>query len=91
VYKNLNNHTTVIPPDAELSIQKMIQEDWLRGYGSVEGIDNTFKRMSKRLRRENTLYSAVEELEKHYQALNSQFLGFFPQLINHFNAGSKLG
>lgn len=91
VYKNLHNHTTVIPPDAELCIQTMIQEDWLRGYGSVEGIDNTFKRMSKRLRRENTLYSAVEELEKHYRVLNSQFLGFFPQLINHLNAGSKLG
>ena len=69
----------------------MIQEDWLRCYGTVEGIDKTFRRMSQRVRRENNLHSAVEELEKHYQVLNSHFLGFFPLLVEHFNARSKHG
>jgi acyl carrier protein phosphodiesterase len=83
VYKNLHNHRMGIPPAAELCIEKMIKEDWLSSYGSVEGIDKTFKRISERLRRENNLCSAVEELEIHCQVLNTHFLRFFPLLINH--------
>ncbi len=82
IYGNLSKHAVKIPPRAELVIEKMIQEDWLSAYGTLEGIDATFRRMSKRLRRENTLSSAVEELEVHYHTLNSHFLRFFPQLIN---------
>ena len=83
VYKNLHNHRMDIPPTAELCIEKMIQEDWLSSYGSIEGIDKTFKKISERLRRENNLCSAVEELEIHCQVLNTHFLRFFPLLINH--------
>ncbi|HYA87797.1 MAG TPA: ACP phosphodiesterase, partial [Nitrospirota bacterium] len=45
--------------------------------------DKTFKRISERLRRENNLCSAVEELENNYHVLNTHFLRFFPLLINH--------
>ncbi len=81
VYDNLRSHAVKIPPRAELVIAKLIQEDWLSAYGTLEGIDTTFKRMSKRLRTENTLNSAVEELEGHYDVLNSHFLRFFPQVM----------
>jgi len=83
VYKKLHNHWRGIPPAAELCIEKMLKEDWLSSYGSPEGIDKTFKRISERLRRENNLCSAVEELENNYHVLNTHFLRFFPLLINH--------
>jgi acyl carrier protein phosphodiesterase len=83
VYKNLHNHRMDMPPAAELCIEKMLKEDWLSSYGSLEGIDKTFKRISGRLRRENNLWSAVEELEMNYHVLNTHFLRFFPQLIDH--------
>ncbi len=82
IYGNLSKHAVNMPPRAEFVIVKMIEEDWLNAYGTLEGIDTTFRRMSKRLRRENTLSSAVEELEVHYDVLSSHFLLFFPQLIN---------
>ncbi len=81
-YDNLSSHAVKIPQRAELVIGRLIREDWLNAYGTMEGMDQTFKRMSKRLRRENTLSSAVDELKVHYHALNSHFLEFFPQLIN---------
>lgn len=83
VYWNLRNHGRGIPRAAELCIEKMIKEDWLSSYGSIEGMDKTFKRISKRLRRENSLCSAVEELENHYQVLNGHFIQFFPLLMDH--------
>ena len=81
VYKNLGNQRASIPQTAKLIIEKMIQEDWLNSYGTIEGIDKTFKRISNRLKKENNLCSAVEELEIHYHSLNSHFLQFFPQVI----------
>lgn len=85
IYKNLGNHEVNIPQTAEIVIEKMIKEDWLHSYGSIEGIDKTFKRISKRVRRENSLYSAVEELVAHYHDLNTHFLQFLPQLLKYLN------
>jgi len=83
VYKNLYSHRKGIPSTAELCIEKMLKEDWLRSYGSLEGIDKTFKRISERLKRKNNLCSAIEDLEMNYHVLNTHFLLFFPRLINH--------
>lgn len=90
VYKNLHNHKEAIPPAAELCIEKMIKEDWLRSYGSIAGIDKTFKRISERLRRENNLCSAVEELDIHYHVLNTHFLRFFPLLLKYLHRSNSV-
>ncbi len=81
-YDTLSSHAVKIPPRAEFVIAKLIEEDWLSAYGTMEGIDTTFRRMSKRLKRENSLSSAVEELETHYDQLNLHFLRFFPELMD---------
>ncbi len=80
-YKNLSSHTAPIPPRAAFVIDKMIREDWLRSYKTMDGLDGTFKRMSQRLKKTNDLSSAVEDLQAHYTRLNLLFLEFFPQLI----------
>lgn len=82
-YKNLANHKVRIPHNGERIIKKMIHEDWLRSYGTTEGIDETFKRISNRITRGNNLGTAVEELRLQYSILNADFLRFFPQLITH--------
>jgi acyl carrier protein phosphodiesterase len=68
-----------------LVIERMVREDWLRTYGTVEGIDLTFRRISRRLRRENNLHTAVEELEQNYALLQDHFHAFFPQLMAQFS------
>jgi acyl carrier protein phosphodiesterase len=87
-YRNLRLHADSIPPAAGLCIEKMMREDWLRSYRSIEGIDRTFKRISQRLRRDTALCSAVEDLEIHYDVLNGHFLQFFPQLMGHLGRES---
>lgn len=83
VYENLGRHEALLPHPVRLIIERMIREDWLRSYGTVDGLDRTFWRISRRLSRENTLGSAVEELEANYPALNIHFHRFFPQLLAH--------
>jgi acyl carrier protein phosphodiesterase len=84
VYENLGSHHTAVPHPVPLVIEKMVREDWLRTYGTVEGIDLTFKRISRRLRRENPLGTAIEELEQNYLLLQDHFHCFFPQLMTQF-------
>ncbi|HAK60490.1 MAG TPA: DUF479 domain-containing protein [Nitrospiraceae bacterium] len=84
VYENLGSHEVSIPHPVPMVIEKMIREDWLRCYGTVEGIDGTFRRISRRLRRENTLGTAIEELEQNYDRLQNHFHCFFPQLTARF-------
>ncbi len=84
VYENLGSHAVSIPHPVPMVIEKMIQEDWLRCYGTVEGIDRTFRRISRRLQWENTLGTAIEELEQNYDRLQDHFHSFFPQLTARF-------
>jgi acyl carrier protein phosphodiesterase len=84
VYENLGSHQIAVPHPVPLVIERMVREDWLRCYGTVEGIDRTFRRISGRLRRENTLDTAVEELEQNYVLLQDHFHCFFPQLMARF-------
>ena len=84
VYKNLVSHQVAMPHPVLMVIEKMVREDWLRCYGTVEGVDRTFIRISGRLRRENTLGTAVEELERNYGLLQDHFHCFFRQLMERF-------
>lgn len=87
VYENLGSHQVSVPHPVPMVIEKMIREDWLRNYGTGESIDRTFRRISRRLRRENTLGTAVEELERNYALLQDHFHCFFPQLLARFSGG----
>ncbi len=84
VYENLGRHHVAVPHPVPLVIKKMVSEDWLRSYRSVDSIDRTFRRISRRLRHENPLATAIEELEQNYDSLQGHFHSFFPQVVGRF-------
>jgi acyl carrier protein phosphodiesterase len=84
VYQNLGHHDVALPHPVPMVIEKMVREDWLRSYGTVEGIDRTFRMISRRLLRENPLAAAVVELERNYDLLQDHFHTFFPQVAERF-------
>jgi acyl carrier protein phosphodiesterase len=85
VYENLGQHHDVgVPHPVPMVIEKMVKEDWLQNYKSVEGINRTFKRISRRLRHENPLATAIDDLERNYDRLQDHFHSFAPQLLARF-------
>ncbi|MEO1523274.1 MAG: acyl carrier protein phosphodiesterase, partial [Cyanobacteria bacterium J06633_2] len=80
-YRSLKSYAGFLPDRVHPIVQKLVAEDWLQSYQSVVGIESVLNRVSKRLRRTNSLYGSVEELIQHYEAFNHQFLVFFPELI----------
>lgn len=85
VYENLGRNRVAVPHPVPMVIERMAREDWLRSYGTADGIDRTFRRISRRIRRENPLATAVEELEHNYDLLRDHFHCFFPQLLARFS------
>lgn len=85
-YDVLIRRRDLLPEKFRLSLPRMIEEDWLGSYRTMEGAGIAIDRISGRLRRrfgrENTLKGAIEEVEKNYEELESNFNAFFPALIS---------
>jgi len=71
------------------SLQRMIDEDWLRSYATVEGIERALFRISGRIRFKNNLADGGQDLRNHYGALEADFRRFFSQLVTHVQALKK--
>lgn len=82
-YTVLEAHQALLPEPLRRMAPRMAAEDWLCSYARLDGIDRTLRRLSRRLSRENGLGEAIVELEREYAALETDFRGFFPDLIAH--------
>lgn len=82
-YAALRGYQGTLPERLERMLHYMIEQDWLRSYRTTAGIGRALDGISSRIKRENTLRGGVEELERNYQALETHFLRFFPELIQH--------
>jgi acyl carrier protein phosphodiesterase len=85
-YSLLERKKAMLPEKFRLFLPRMIEEDWLGSYGTLEGTGIALDRISERLRRrfhrENTLKGAVEEIESNYTELENNFNAFFPEIIS---------
>ncbi len=79
-YSVFGRNAELVPPDATGMVQAMIRQDWLTTYATLEGIDLTFSRLSRRAPFLLSLTNAVEELKIREAFYRQQFLKFFPQL-----------
>jgi acyl carrier protein phosphodiesterase len=75
-----------IPAEAMLALERMRADDWLCSYRELAGVEETFRRMSQRLRRPFDLAPAAAVLERHYAAFEADFAAFFPELSAYVSA-----
>ena len=90
IHDSISSQWNIMPGRMRYVMGYMIREDWLRSYSTLEGIDYALNRMSARIRFENKLGGAIEEVEYHYQELEEGFLQFFPELIVHVETNNDL-
>jgi len=81
-YANLQQDMSYIPANMQFAINNMVIDDTLSSYQHKAGIDTAFKRISRRIKRENSLSSAIEAFEQNYSSLDRTFQQFFPELID---------
>lgn len=81
VYAILESNKLMLPERLKTILPRLISEDWFTSYKSLDGVGSVLNRMSKRLKRENTLAGSVDEIIYNYEQLESNFFSFFPELI----------
>jgi len=80
-YEILMTHRPILPGRLQMMVPVMIREDWLGSFQNLSGVEQALNRLSKRLSNGERLTGAVEEIKRHYQSLEADFLIFFPDLI----------
>jgi acyl carrier protein phosphodiesterase len=83
VYESFDVFGSELPPEAHQRLLQMRADNWLCAYGDAAGISNALQRISSRLRKPVDLAGAVSILEDRYEAFDSDFAAFFPQLREH--------
>lgn len=69
--------------DLGFDFGKIIRNDWIRKYRSIDGLKLIFSGLSKRVNVQNPLYGSESELVKNYDQMENQFMKFFPELIDY--------
>ena len=85
VYQVLEDHLEIMPPGLQKHLPMMIADNWLRSYGSHNGLAIAFHRMKRRTSRPEYLDGALESLVLHFDDLNEEFNAFFPDVIEFVN------
>lgn len=82
IYSILQKNKSILPERLIGILPRLVSENWFDMYKSIEGIDYVFNRMSKRVKRENSLAGSVVEITQNYSELEDNFFCFFPEVIN---------
>lgn len=90
VYKMLSENSPILPVKLSSFLPRMIHEDWLGSYKKLQGVSLVIDRISNRLerkfKRQNTLRGASSEIESNYEKLESNFIEFFPDVIDYVDS-----
>lgn len=80
VYGILRERELELPEALQLIVPRLIAEDRFSSYQRLDGIDLVLKRLSLRIKRENPLHAAIEELEQAYEGFEADFRQFLPEV-----------
>ncbi|GGB80512.1 acyl carrier protein phosphodiesterase [Dyadobacter sediminis] len=79
-YTIVEKNEHLIPPGMVPMVHSMIRQDWLTEYATLDGIDLTFQRLSRRAGFLAPIRTAVSELREHEDFYHEKFNRFFPEL-----------
>jgi len=82
-YDILQSNQAILPDSLNKALPNIIQKNLLMSYAELPGISFALQRLSVRLKRENNLGSALEDLTDNYERWELNFGRFFPELIDY--------
>lgn len=86
VYGILSDQEPNIPVRLRRQIRNMVASDWLQVYTHRPGIEDTFRRIRRRVSRPEFLMNPLQSLEIHRKDLNEEFNEFFPDLVREVDS-----
>lgn len=82
VYTTIASHQAILPPVFREMFHYMQKHDWLYGYRFMDGIYKSFGGIVHRAKYlDVTADAPFAVMQEHYEALNTYYHAFFPELI----------
>ncbi|MEO8086551.1 MAG: acyl carrier protein phosphodiesterase [Bacteroidota bacterium] len=81
-YAVLKANWEVLPTGVHHFLPFMIERNWLLNYATVDGIGRALTGLSGRVKYDNRMDEAVQDLQENYTELEADFKTFFPELVN---------
>jgi len=82
-YAILQQNKNLLPERVQNFLPRMIAQNRLYSYLYFQGLEQALTIMSKHTSLPDHTQAALDILSKNYQAINQNFLEFFPELIGH--------
>ncbi|HBF87904.1 MAG TPA: DUF479 domain-containing protein [Bacteroidales bacterium] len=82
-YFCLLTHYWSLPMKIKVVFPFLVLNNWLKQYATIDGIEDILARMSLRTSLPNFTEQAIFEFKNNYELFESDFLVFFPMLIEH--------
>lgn len=79
-HQQLAEHLQMMPQNMQDVVTRMVSGRWLENYQQMQSIDSALNGIANRIRFDNKLHGAGDEVYEHYQHFEQAFLQFFPQL-----------
>lgn len=79
-YKLLDDNFELLPEKTQYLLPFMTEQNWLYNYKSVEGISKILWGMNKRTKGKSKMDLAKNDLLKHYDKFEEDFIRFFDEL-----------
>jgi acyl carrier protein phosphodiesterase len=83
VYGDLLAAQALLPVGLRQALPRMIADDWLLRYRTLEGVRRALGFLSRRMRRPPEIAAVIRAIEDHRADLEADFGVFFPELIRH--------
>jgi acyl carrier protein phosphodiesterase len=81
-YGALEEREAMLPARLQEMLPYLVRQDWLGGYATFSGVEETVRRVSRRLSRNGELLrDGIGDLVRHREAIAQGFGRFFPDLV----------
>jgi len=83
VYQILNAQKENFPTHSKQFLHYMSRYDWLRSYGTKEGITKALTGLSRRAKFDSKMDESAIDLQTDFLLYEKEFTAFFPELYEH--------
>lgn len=83
MYRIVMKRFFILPLKTQRILPFMAKDNWLKGYGSTEGLGRALNGMAKRTPFESGMENAITDLKKDYNLYKQEFETFFPEIIKY--------